>query len=135
MKKVITSILILCLIAVLFCGCGKKTDKGGAESSNASGTSSQISMTEGVDEISVENIEENAVEIDFETGSIISAPANKDNSSSSSSPSENLGTPSTSTSSASSSSEASSSDSGSDSSSDASGVQSQDTMSGFSPWQ
>lgn len=129
MKKLIVSILILCLTAVLFCGCGKKSDKNATES--------QISMTEGVDEISVENIEENAVEIDFETGSVISAPSDKDSSTSSSGPSETLDTPSSSTSSDSSSSGASSSDSGSSSGSsfDASGDESRETNSGFSPWQ
>lgn len=144
-KAIITSVSILCLMALFFCGCGKKNDKGNSESANTSGTSSQasgtdsqVSMTEGVDEISVSNIEDNAIEIDFETGSVISVPSNKNNSSSSSKPNGTLGDPSTSSSSSTdSSSNASSSSSSSSevSSAESGGDESRDTNSGFSPWQ
>ena len=88
MKRLIVLISVLCLIAVALCGCGKKKNKDGSESGTStqtSGTESQISMTEGVDEISVSDAEENAVVIDFDTGSVISAPSDKNNSSSSNS--------------------------------------------------
>ncbi len=142
MKKVITGISIFCLIAILFCGCGKKNDKGDSNSANASGTSSQtggtdsqVSMTEGVNEISASNIEDTAVEIDFETGSVISVPSNKNNSSSSSKPSETFGDPSSTSSTGSSSNAESSSPSSEVSSAEAGGDKSRDTMNDYSPWQ
>lgn len=73
MKRIITVLTVICLIAVLVCGCGKKKDNT-ASGSNSAG--SDISTTQGVDEITVSSPEENAVEVDFETGKVISKPAN-----------------------------------------------------------
>ena len=92
-------------------------------------------MTEGVNEISASNIEDTAVEIDFETGSVISVPSNKNNSSSSSKPSETFGDPSSTSSTGSSSNAESSSPSSEVSSAEAGGDKSRDTMNDYSPWQ
>lgn len=124
MKKLIIFISIICLIAVLFCGCGEKNNKDKTEP--------QISMTQGVDEVAVDELEGNTVVEDFETGSIISVPSSKDNSSSSSGEEEIVDTPSSSSSSSASSGSSSSS---SGVSSVESGVdENLDTMEGYNPW-
>lgn len=139
MKKIIAFILILSSAAVLFCGCGKK-DKDTAGSKSDGSTTSQSS--EGIDVVTVDDMDETAVEIDFETGSIISLPSDKSNSSSSSEVSETIGEAGTSdsnssnTSSGSSSSSSSSSGSSSEASNSSSGSSSEeDGMGGFNPWE
>ena len=145
MKKLLTFISIICIISVLFCGCGKKNDKGDSKSANASGTSSQtsdtdsqVSMTQGVDEVEVDDMEGNTVIEDFETGSIIFVPSNKNNSSLSTDASEIVNIPnsssSSSTGSSSNASGSASSSSSEVSSAESSGDESRDTMSGYKPF-
>ena len=144
MKRIITLILIICCLALLSCGCGKKNNKGNSGSGDVSGTESQGSVAEGVDGVPVDDMDENTVVVDFETGSIISVPSGKNDTSASSSTGEILTEagqePSSSSSSSSSSgssgsSAGSSSNASSSSSTPSSGVASQDAMAGFSPWE
>ena len=146
MKKILISVLVVCFVSVVICGCGKKTDKDGTNSTSSQTNSAdaQLNMTEGVDEVTIEDNEENAMEIDFDTGSVISRPSNKNNSSSSDASKDTVGEqiPSATSSGASSTSTSSSSSSvGSSSSSGASGGASESddneetqTMSGYSHW-
>ena len=152
MKKILISVLVVCFVSVVICGCDKKTDKDGTKSTSSQTNSAdaQLNMTEGVDEVTIEDNEENALEIDFETGSVISRPSNKNNSSSSDASKDTVGEqiPSATSSGASSTSTSSSSSSVgssssvvSSSSSGASGGASESddndekqTMSGFSHW-
>lgn len=140
MKRIITLILIICSAALLFCSCGKKDNNG----TSNSGSESQVSMTEGIDGVPVDDMDEDTVVVDFETGSIISVPSGKNDTSASSSTGEILTEagqePSSSSSSSSSSgssgsSAGSSSNASSSSSTPSSGVASQDAMAGFSPWE
>ena len=152
MTKSITSIIsiisISLLVVALLCGCGKKNDKDASGSKDVGSTESQVSMTEGTDEISVQEIEENAIEVDFETGSVISAPSNKDNSSSEASKAPVMdeagvsnsstasGSSTSSGSSASSSSSSSASSDAANSSSESTNpTESQETMGDYKPWQ
>ena len=144
MTKSITSIIsiisISLLVVALLCGCGKKNDKDASGSNDVGSTESQVSMTEGTDEISVQEIEENAIEVDFETGSIISAPSNKDNSSSEASKApvmDEAGVSNSSTASGSSTSSGSSasSDAANSSSESTNPTESQETMGDYKPWQ
>ena len=89
-------------------------------------------MTQGVDEVAVDDMEEDTVVVDFETGSIISVPSSKDNSSSSSGEEEIVDTPSSSSSSPASSGSSSSSSGVSSVESDVD--ENRDTMSGYNPW-
>ena len=134
MKKIITFVLIFSIGCLFFCGCKKDKDSNGANTS------------EGVDAVAVGDMEEETVVVDFETGSIISVPSDKnDNKTDSKNESKNedssagkiteiieeAGKPS-SGSSDSNSSSGSSSTSGSSSDSSSS---SEDVMGGFSPWE
>ena len=133
MKKVITFVLILCVGCLSFCGCKKDKD------------SNEANTSEGVDAVDVDDMGEETVVVDIETGSIISVPSEKNdnktdskkesNSEASSASKvtevvEEAGKPS-SGSSDSNSSSGSSSTSGSSSDSSSS---SEDVMGGFSPW-
>lgn len=138
MKKVITFVSILCIGCLLFCGCGKKDKE-----SNKSG----VNTSEGADGVAVGDMGEETVVVDFETGSVISVPSEKnDNNTDSKKESnseassaskvtevvEEAGKPSSGSSDSSSgSSSGSSSTSGSSSDSSSS---SEDVMGGFSPW-
>ena len=144
MKKLIIFVSILCIGCLFFCGCGKK-DKD----SNQSGANT----SEGVDGVAVDDMGEDTVVVDFETGSIISVPS--DNKTDSKNESKNeasttdkvtevvdeAGRPSSgsSTSSSGSSSKVSSSSSSSNASSQPStpseGSSSDSVMGGFSPWE
>lgn len=141
MIKSITSIIsIFLLVVALLCGCGKKNDKDASGSNNVGSTESQVSMTEGTDEISVQEIEENAIEVDFETGSVISAPSNKDNSSSEASKAPVMGeagvsNSSTASGSSTSSGSSASSDAANSSSESTNPTESQETMGDYKPWQ
>lgn len=154
MKKIITFVLILCIGCLLFSGCGKK-DKD----SNESGANT----SEGVDGVAVDDMGEETIVEDFDTGSIISVPSDNKTDSKNESKSEasttsrvteivnEAGKPSSgsSTSSSGSSSKVSSSSSSSTSSvtssttsssyspSDTSSgsSSSEDIMGGFPPWQ
>lgn len=146
MKKIITFVLILCIGCLLFCGCGKK-DKG----SNELGANT----SEGVDGVAVDDMGEETVVVDFDTGSIISVPS--DNKTDSNNESKNeasttdkvteivdeAGRPSSGTSASSSGSSSKESSSSSSSSSNASSSVStpsggssseEDVMGGFPPW-
>ena len=141
MIKSITSIISITLLVVaLLCGCGKKNDKDASGSKDVGSTESQVSMTEGTDEISVQEIEENAIEVDFETGSVISAPSNKDNSSSEASKAPVMGeagvsNSSTASGSSTSSGSSASSDAANSSSESTNPTESQETMGDYKPWQ
>ena len=141
MIKSITSIITISLLVVaLLCGCGKKNDKDASGSKDVVSTESQVSMTEGTDEISVQEIEENAIEVDFETGSVISAPSNKDNSSSEASKAPVMGeagvsNSSTASGSSTSSGSSASSDAANSSSESTNPTESQETMGDYKPWQ
>ena len=141
MTKSITSIISISLLVVaLLCGCGKKNDKDASGSKDVGSTESQVSMTEGTDEISVQEIEENAIEVDFETGSVISAPSNKDNSSSEASKAPVMGeagvsNSSTASGSSTSSGSSASSDAANSSSESTNPTESQETMGDYKPWQ
>ena len=141
MIKSITSIISISLLVVaLLCGCGKKNDKDASGSNDVGSTESQVSMTEGTDEISVQEIEENAIEVDFETGSVISAPSNKDNSSSEASKAPVMGeagvsNSSTASGSSTSSGSSASSDAANSSSESTNPTESQETMGDYKPWQ
>lgn len=144
MIKSITSIIsiisISLLVVALLCGCGKKNDKDTSGSKDVGSTESQVSMTEGTDEISVQEIEENAIEVDFETGSVISAPSNKDNSSSEASKAPVMGeagvsNSSTASGSSTSSGSSASSDAANSSSESTNPTESQETMGDYKPWQ
>ena len=147
MKKVITFVSILCIGCILFCGCGKK-DKD----SNKSGANT----SESVDGVAVDDMGEETVVVDFDTGSIISVPSNKNedkndsnNETSSSSATTEIvteagepslgssNTPSSSSSKAanSSSSSSSSSNASSQPSTPSEGSSSDSVMGGFSPWE
>lgn len=144
MKKVITFVSILCICCLLFCSCGKK-DKD----SNKSGANT----SESVDGVAVDDMGEDTVVVDFETGSIISVPSDNKNDSKNESKNEasttdkvteivdEAGRPSSgsSTSSSGSSSKVSSSSSSSNASSQPStpseGSSSDSVMGGFSPWE
>ena len=163
MKKTVVLIAVICIISVLFCGCGKNKKADGTDSlaavtsggnssvnnsssqentssqntssgsaSKTNSSSSKVSMVQGTDDISVSDIEENAVEIDFETGKVISAPSKN-----TSEPTETFDTPSASSSSksSSSSSNSSSASSSGNSTSSSNADSERDTMSGFGPWQ
>ena len=67
MKKVIIFLLILCIGCLLFSSCGKK-DKD----SDKSGTST----ADGVDGVAVDDMGEETIVEDFDTGSIIYVPSN-----------------------------------------------------------
>lgn len=145
MKKTLVTALALCLASVMICGCGKKTDKDSTNSKNTDSTSSQtnaadaqLNMTEGVDEITIDDNEENTLEIDFETGSVISRPSNKDNSASSDTSKDTVGEqiPSETSSGASSNSTSSSGSSSgaSGGASESSDDEETQTMSGYSHW-
>lgn len=146
MKKAIIFALMLCLGCLLFCGCGKK-DKG----SNELGTNT----SEGVDGVAVDDMGEETIVEDFDTGSIISVPS--DNKTDSNNESKNeasttdkvteivdeAGRPSSGTSASSSGSSSKESSSSSSSSSNASSSVStpsggssseEDVMGGFPPW-
>ena len=141
MTKSITSIISISLLVVaLLCGCGKKNGKDASGSKDVGSTESQVSMTEGTDEISVQEIEENAIEVDFETGSVISAPSNKDNSSSEASKAPVMGeagvsNSSTASGSSTSSGSSASSDAANSSSESTNPTESQETMGDYKPWQ
>ena len=141
MIKSITSIISISLLVVaLLCGCGKKNGKDASGSKDVGSTESQVSMTEGTDEISVQEIEENAIEVDFETGSVISAPSNKDNSSSEASKAPVMGeagvsNSSTASGSSTSSGSSASSDAANSSSESTNPTESQETMGDYKPWQ
>lgn len=135
MKKIITFVLILCIGCLLFSGCGKK-DKD----SNESGANT----SEGVDGVAVDDMGEETIVEDFDTGSIISVPSDnktdskKESNSEASSASkvtevvEEAGKPSSGSSDSSSGS--SSGSSSSSSSSSGSSSSSEDVMGGFPPW-
>lgn len=156
MKRIITLILIICSVALLSCGCGKKNNKGNSGSGDVSGTESQGSVAEGVDGVPVDDMDENTVVVDFETGSIISTPSGKNDSSSTTSTGEifaEAGQPSSGSSSASSNassssssgtsstgsnsstSSGSSSNESSGSSTPSNSAESQSPMGTFSPWE
>ena len=145
MKKIITFLLILCSVALLFCGCGKK-EKNTSESGNVSGTESQESVADGIDGVPVDDMDEDTVVVDFETGSIISVPSGKNDTAASSStgeilieagqePSLSSGSSSSSSSGVSGSSTGSSSNGSGSSSIPSNAAESQDTMAGFGPWE
>lgn len=137
MKKIITFVLILCIGCLLFSGCGKK-DKD----SNESGANT----SEGVDGVAVDDMGEETIVEDFDTGSIISVPSDnktdskKESNSEASSASkvtevvEEAGKPSSGSSDSSSGSSSGSSSSSSSSSSSGSSSSSEDVMGGFPPW-
>ena len=135
MKKIITFVLIFSIGCLFFCGCKKDKDSNGANTS------------EGVDAVAVGDMEEETVVVDFETGSIISVPSDKNdnktdskkesNSEASSASKvtevvEEAGKPSSGSSDSSSGS--SSGSSSSSSSSSGSSSSSEDVMGGFPPW-
>lgn len=72
MKKRTVVALLLCLLVLSGAGCGKKTT--GTDEPTPSQTVSTVSLTQGVDVVLEKDLEENAVQIDFETGSVISVP-------------------------------------------------------------
>lgn len=133
MKRIIAFILVLSSVAVLFCGCGKK-DKDTTGSKSDGATDSQSS--EGFDAVTVDDMEENTLVVDFETGSVISVPSDKSNNSSQSEINEAIEEAGTSDSSSSNtSSSASSSSTSSSSGSSSSSSSEEDGMGGFGPWE
>lgn len=146
MKKLISLISILCLVAVLFCSCGKKTDNDDATSANSEPSTSQTTVIEalesaeqGVDEVVMNEIDENEEPIDGDAEIATSSSSNsssknnnsssKNSGTSSSSSSSNTSSTATSSSASSSSTPSSSSSSSSGSSSSSSGASSEDTAS------
>ena len=65
MKKVITFVLILCVGCLSFCGCKKDKD------------SNEANTSEGVDAVDVDDMGEETVVVDIETGSIFLFPRKK----------------------------------------------------------
>lgn len=164
MKKVISFILILCIVSVLFCGCGKKNDKNGTGSENVNDSISQTSdddslknMVEGIDEVDMNQIDEDELPVkapsssttsssktstvQSSSGSTASSSKTSGSSSSvtsSSSKPSSVDSGSSSSASSGSSSSSSNSSSSSDSSSSAStpsgGDESRDTMTDYNHW-
>jgi len=123
MSKRIIAILLACLFILSLSACGKK------DNNKVNNSSKEI----GVDEVDMNEIDDRAVEVDFETGSVISAPsdhsAQQGGDGASSSEIAQGGDNSDSTSSVSSEPEVDTGDDTTTSSDE------RDTMSGYTPWQ
>ena len=148
MKKIISLVAVLCLIGILFCGCGKKSDKTSSDATNSQAMStdsdtsplnSNSSLTQGVEVVDTNDVDEDELPVNIDTGSTASSSSGKNNTSSSKPSVDSFSAVSggSSSSNPSSSSSSSSSDAevsnGSSSSSD--NDENRDTMGNFSPWQ
>ena len=89
MKKLISFVSVLCILAVLLCGCGKKKDKNNSESTTTDGTTvttsqtteSQISIVEGIDEVAVNEIDEDELPVVGDVSDTVSTSSNNNSSS------------------------------------------------------